>query len=50
MPTGQVYGHAMNAYPDKQVTAKARHNSHDEVPYEKRKVLPNYPGNYEIVY
>ena len=30
-------------YADKQVTPKPRHNSHDEVPYEKTKVLPNYP-------
>ncbi|KAK2138670.1 hypothetical protein NP493_7354g00001 [Ridgeia piscesae] len=38
-------------YADKQVTPKARHNSHDEAPYEKKtKVLPNYPGNYTIIY
>ena len=37
-------------YADKQVTPKARHNSHDKVPYEKKKVLKNYPGNYTIIY
>ena len=37
-------------YADKQITPKARHNSNDEVPYEKTKVLANYPGNYAILY
>ena len=37
-------------YAGKQVTAKARHNSHDEVPYENTKVLPNYSGNYDMIY
>ena len=35
---------------DKQVTPKSRHNCHVEVPYEQTKVLPNYPGNYTIIY
>ena len=37
-------------FADKQVTPKARHNSDGEEPYEKRKVVPNYPDNYEIIY
>ena len=37
-------------YADKQITPKARHNSNEEVPYEKTKVLANYPGNYAIIY
>jgi hypothetical protein len=37
-------------YADKQVTPKARHNSDGEEPYEKTKVAPNYPDNYEIIY
>ena len=38
-------------YADKQVTPKARHNSRDEVPYEKKtKVLPNYPGKLTRLY
>ena len=37
-------------YADKQVTPKPRHNSDGEEPYEKTKVVPNYPDNYEIIY
>ena len=37
-------------YADKQVTPKARHNSHGEVPYEKTNVVPNYPYDYDIIY
>ena len=35
---------------DKQVTPKARHNSDGEEPYEKTKVAPSFPDNYEITY
>ena len=35
---------------DKQVTPTARHNSDGEEPYEKPKVVPNYPDNYEVIY
>ena len=28
----------------------ARHNSDGEEPYEKPKVVPNYPDNYEVIY
>ena len=37
-------------YADKQVTPKARRNSCGVDPYEKTKVVPNYPDNYEIIY
>ena len=37
-------------YADKQVTPKARHNSHGDVPSEKTKVVANYPDKYEIIY
>jgi len=37
-------------YADKQVTPKVRHNSDGEEPYEKTKVVPNYPDNCEIIY
>ena len=37
-------------YADKQVTPKARHNSDGEEPYEKTKIVPNYPDIYEIIY
>ena len=37
-------------YTDKQVTPTARHNSQGEVPYEKTKIVPNYPDKYEIIY
>ena len=37
-------------YGDKQVTRKARHNSHGEVPYEKTNVVPNYPYDYDVIY
>ena len=37
-------------YADKQVTPKARHNSEGEEPYEKTKIVPNYPDIYEILY
>ena len=37
-------------YADKQVTPEARHYSADEVPYEKTKVVQNYPSNYKIIY
>ena len=37
-------------YSDKQVTPKARHTSHGEVPYERTIVVPNYIDNYEMTY
>ena len=36
-------------YADRQVTPKARHNSHSELPSAKTKVVPNYPDNCEIL-
>ena len=39
-----------NRYPDKLVTPKPRHNSDGEEPFEKKKVIPNYSDNYEIIY
>ena len=37
-------------YADKQVMPKARNNCQGEVPYEKTKVVPSYPYNYEMIY
>jgi hypothetical protein len=37
-------------YSDKQVSLKARHSSHGEVPYEKKTIVPNYTDNYEMTY
>ena len=41
---------AHERYADKQVTPTAGHKSQGEVPYEKTKVVPNYPDNYKIIY
>ena len=37
-------------YADKQVTPTAAHKSQGKVPYEKTKVVPNYPDKYETIY
>ena len=45
MPTWQVNGHA-----EKRVTLKARHNSNDELPYEKKQffLLPRQLREYML--